>query len=201
MAAYTETLAEAFRDLASDVTEENLQARARGNILMALSNKHGWLVLNTGNKSEVSVGYCTLYGDMVGGLGVIGDVPKTIVYQLARHVNRHDQVIPESTITKPPSAELRPGQKDTDSLPEYDVLDPILRAYVEEGLGLDEIVAAGHDRELVEKIVRMVDRNEYKRRQAAPVLKVTSKAFGFGRRMPIACRLQHFEPAPPKRNT
>jgi len=194
MAAYLETFADEFHGLASDVTEENLQARARGNILMALSNKHGWLVLNTGNKSEVSVGYCTLYGDMVGGLGVIGDVPKTVVYELARYVNRDGEVIPESTITKPPSAELRPDQKDTDSLPEYDVLDPILRAYVEEGLGLDEIVAAGHDRELVQRIIGMVDRNEYKRRQAAPVLKVTSKAFGFGRRMPIACRLQHFAP-------
>ena len=193
-AAYLETLAEEFRGLPADVTEENLQARARGNLLMALSNKHGWLVLNTGNKSEVSVGYCTLYGDMVGGLGVIGDVPKTMVYELARYVNRDGEVIPESTITKAPSAELRPDQKDTDSLPEYDALDPVLRAYVEEGRGVEEIVAAGHDRGLVERVIGMVDRNEYKRQQAAPVLRVTSKAFGFGRRMPIACRLQHFEP-------
>ncbi len=194
MGAYAETLAEAFRGLAADVTEENLQARARGNLLMALSNKHGWLVLNTGNKSEVSVGYCTLYGDMVGGLGVIGDVPKTMVYELARLVNGEREVIPESTMTKAPSAELRADQKDTDSLPEYEALDPVLRAYVEAGQGVEEIVAAGHDRALVERVIGMVDRNEYKRQQAAPVLKVTSKAFGFGRRMPIACRVQHFEP-------
>ena len=194
MGAYAETLAEAFRGLAADITEENLQARARGNLLMALSNKHGWLVLNTGNKSEVSVGYCTLYGDMVGGLGVIGDVPKTMVYELARHVNRAREVIPESTMTKAPSAELRADQKDTDSLPEYEALDPVLRAYIEEGQGVEEIVAAGHDRRLVERVIGMVDRNEYKRQQAAPVLKVTSKAFGFGRRMPIACRVQRFGP-------
>ncbi len=195
MHAFSEAFSEEFRGLPSDITEENLQARIRGNILMALSNKHGWLVLNTGNKSEVSVGYCTLYGDMVGGVGVIGDVPKTMVYELARAINGDGEAIPETTITKPPSAELRPDQKDTDSLPEYEALDPILRAYVEEGRGLEEIVAAGHDRALVERIIRMVDRNEYKRRQAAPVLKVTGKAFGTGRRMPIACRLQHFAPA------
>jgi NAD+ synthase (glutamine-hydrolysing) len=195
MAAYLETFADEFRGLPADITEENLQARARGNVLMALSNKHGWLVLNTGNKSEAAVGYCTLYGDMAGGLGVIGDVPKTMVYELARLINADGERIPRSTITKPPSAELRPDQKDTDSLPEYEVLDPILRAYVEEGHGLEEIVAAGHERALVERIIRMVDRNEYKRRQAAPVLKVTGKAFGTGRRMPIACRIQHFEPA------
>ncbi len=195
MAAYLETFADEFRSLPADITEENLQARARGNVLMALSNKHGWLVLNTGNKSEVSVGYCTLYGDMVGGLGVIGDVPKTMVYEFVRSINHNGEVIPQSTITKPPSAELRPDQKDTDSLPAYEVLDPILRAYIEEGRGIEEIVAASHERALVERVIRMVDRNEYKRRQAAPVLKVTSKAFGFGRRMPIACRLQHFEPA------
>jgi len=192
MTAYEDTLAAEFKGLAADITEENVQARARGNILMALSNKHGRLVLNTGNKSEVSVGYCTLYGDMVGGLGVIGDVPKTMVYELARFINRQGEIIPESTITKPPSAELRPDQKDTDSLPDYDVLDPVLQAYVEEGRGIEEIVGAGHDRTLVERIIALVDRNEYKRQQAAPVLKVTHKAFGFGRRMPIACRLQHF---------
>jgi len=199
MAAYLETFADEFRGLPGDITEENLQARARGNVLMALSNKHGWLVLNTGNKSEVSVGYCTLYGDMVGGVGVIGDVPKTMVYELSHLINRDGEIIPKNSITKPPSAELRPDQKDTDSLPEYDVLDPILRAYVEEGKGRDEIIAAGHDRALVERIIRMVDRNEYKRRQAAPVLKVSNKAFGTGRRMPIACRLQHFEPAAKQR--
>ncbi|MBN1918246.1 MAG: NAD+ synthase [Verrucomicrobia bacterium] len=195
MAAFLETFADEFRGLPNDITEENLQARIRGSILMALSNKHGWLVLNTGNKSEVSVGYCTLYGDMVGGIGVIGDVPKTTVYKLSRHINRMREIIPESTITKPPSAELRPDQKDTDSLPEYDVLDPILRAYIEEGKGRDEIIAAGHDRALVQKIIRLVDHNEYKRRQAALVLKVSNKAFGTGRRMPIACRIQPFEPA------
>jgi NAD+ synthase (glutamine-hydrolysing) len=194
MAAYAETFADEFRGRAPDVTEENLQARARGNIVMALSNKYGWLVLATGNKSEVSVGYCTLYGDMAGGLAVIGDVPKTTVYELARYVNRGGEVIPRSTLTKPPSAELRPDQKDTDSLPPYEVLDPILRAYVEEGHGIEEIVAAGHERAVVERVIGLVDRNEYKRRQAAPVIKVTQKAFGFGRRMPIACRLQHFAP-------
>jgi NAD+ synthetase len=132
---------------------------------------------------------------MVGGLGVIGDVPKTMVYALARYLNRDGEVIPENTITKPPSAELRPDQKDTDSLPDYEVLDPILYAYVEEGKGRDEIIAAGHDRAVVERVIGLVDRNEYKRRQAAPVLKVTGKAFGTGRRMPIACRIQPFEPS------
>ena len=162
---------------------------------MALSNKFGWLVLTTGNKSEIATGYTTLYGDMAGGFAVIKDVPKTMVYELSRHLNRDGEIVPESTITKPPSAELRPDQKDTDSLPDYDVLDPILKLYVEEGRGIEEIVADGHDRALVVRIIRMVDRNEYKRRQAAPVLKVTNKAFGTGRRMPIACRLQHFEPS------
>jgi len=191
--AFEEALAEAFAGRGPDVTEENIQARVRGTILMGLSNKFGCLVLATGNKSEVSVGYCTLYGDMVGGLAVIGDVPKTLVYALCRHVNETDarSPIPERVLTKAPSAELRPGQKDEDSLPPYDVLDPILDAYVRDERSYDEIVAAGFDPQTVSRVVRMVDRNEYKRKQAAPVLKVTSRAFGFGRRMPIA---QRYEP-------
>ena len=192
-AAFEEALAEAFAGRGPDVTEENIQARVRGTILMGLSNKFGCLVLATGNKSEVSVGYCTLYGDMVGGLAVIGDVPKTLVYALCRHTNETDarSPIPERVLTKAPSAELRPGQKDEDSLPPYDVLDPILDAYVRDERSYDEIVAAGFDPQTVSRVVRMVDRNEYKRKQAAPVLKVTSRAFGFGRRMPIA---QRYEP-------
>lgn len=171
------------------LAEENMQARIRGTLLMSLSNKFGHLVLTTGNKSEMSVGYCTLYGDMVGALAVIGDVWKTKVYQLARYANRNGEVIPESTITKPPSAELRPDQKDTDSLPPYEVLDPMLQAYVERYQSADEIVAEqGIDRERVEQILRLVERSEYKRQQAAPVLKVTAKSFGSGRRFPLAAR-------------
>ena len=179
-----------FRGAPRDVTEENLQARLRGVTLMALSNKLGALVLTTGNKSELAVGYCTLYGDMIGGLAVISDVPKTLVYKLARIANRrHPGAIPESVFSKPPSAELRPNQKDTDSLPGYDVLDEILRSYVEENLGPGEIAAERHlPLDLVCEIVNKVDRNEYKRQQAAPGLKVTTKAFGIGRRFPIAQR-------------
>ncbi len=179
-----------FAGAPQDVTEENLQARLRGVTLMALSNKWGALVLTTGNKSELAVGYCTLYGDMIGGLAVISDVPKTLVYELARVANRrHPGAIPESVFTKPPSAELRPNQKDTDSLPSYEVLDAILRAYVEENLSPAEIAAGqGVPLSLVRDIVNKVDRNEYKRQQAAPGLKVTSKAFGIGRRFPIAQR-------------
>ncbi len=187
---FLKDLAPLFLGAAKDVTEENLQARLRGVTLMALSNKWGALVLTTGNKSELAVGYCTLYGDMIGGLAVISDVPKTLVYQLARIANRrHAGAIPESVFTKPPSAELRPNQKDTDSLPDYAVLDTILRCYVEENLVPAEI-AAQHNLpvELVCDIVNKVDRNEYKRQQAAPGLKVTSKAFGIGRRFPIAQR-------------
>lgn len=171
-------------------TEENLQARLRGMTLMALSNNTGALVLTTGNKSELAVGYCTLYGDMCGGLAVISDVPKTLVYQLSRIANRrHNGAIPERVFTKPPSAELRPDQKDTDSLPPYDVLDPILEAYIEHNRTPQQIADSLRlDTRLVEDIVNKVDRNEYKRQQAAPGLKVTTKAFGIGRRFPIAQR-------------
>jgi NAD+ synthetase len=192
--AYDEALAEAFRGLHSDAAEENIQARIRGNLLMALSNKFGWLVVNTGNKSELAMGYCTLYGDMSGGLSVLGDVPKTTVYRLGRWLNGERPAIPERVFTKPPSAELRPGQKDTDSLPPYEALDPILRLYIEDNLGVEGIVAAGHPADLVARIVDTVDRNEYKRRQAPPVLRVTSKAFGIGRRLPIAQRFRHPRP-------
>jgi NAD+ synthase/NAD+ synthase (glutamine-hydrolysing) len=179
-----------FQGAPRDVTEENLQARLRGVTLMALSNKWGALVLTTGNKSELAVGYCTLYGDMCGGLAVISDVPKTLVYKLARIANRrHPGAIPESVFEKAPSAELRPNQKDSDSLPGYDVLDQVLRAYVEDGQGPGEIAQAlGLPEEFVSAIINKVDRNEYKRQQAAPGLKVTTKAFGIGRRFPIAQR-------------
>ena len=184
------TLAPVFRDLALDVTEENIQARLRGLTLMSLSNKFGAMVLTTGNKSEIAVGYCTLYGDMCGGLAVISDVPKTMVYELSRVANRrHDGAIPESVFEKPPSADLRPDQKDSDSLPPYDVLDAILRLYVEDMRSPAEIAAELRIAiELVKDVARKVDRNEYKRQQAAPGLKVTSKAFGIGRRFPIAQR-------------
>jgi NAD+ synthase (glutamine-hydrolysing) len=178
--------AEVFAGRPEDTTEENMQARLRGMILMALSNKFGHLVLSTGNKSELSVGYCTLYGDMAGGLAVISDVPKTMVYALARWINRRDEIIPVATIEKPPSAELRPGQTDQDSLPPYDVLDDILRLYVEENMSARDIVAHGFDEKTVRWVQRRVDINEYKREQAAPGIKITSRAFGVGRRMPIA---------------
>ena len=201
--AFEQALADPL-DGVKGLTEENLQARIRGATLMAFSNKTGALLLTTGNKSELAVGYCTLYGDMCGGLAVISDLPKTDVYRLAEHINATAgrEVIPRSTITKPPSAELAPDQKDTDSLPPYDVLDAILFRYVELDEGVDEMVArGGFDRETVEKIVKLTDRSEYKRRQAAPGLKVTSRAFGFGRRMPIAQRYTkltstHGEPSP-----
>ncbi|HSE43641.1 MAG TPA: NAD+ synthase [Acidobacteriota bacterium] len=181
-----------FKDAPEDITEENLQARIRGNLLMALSNKYNLLLLSTGNKSELAVGYTTLYGDSCGGLAVISDVPKTMVYDIAHHMNRDREVIPINTIQKPPSAELRPGQKDTDSLPAYEVLDPILEAYIEDNLGMEEIVKrTGAQPELVRKILRMVDRAEYKRKQLPIGLKITTKAFGFGRRMPIAQRFEH----------
>jgi NAD+ synthase (glutamine-hydrolysing) len=177
-----------FAGRPEDTTEENIQARLRGVLLMALSNKFGGLLLTTGNKSELAVGYCTLYGDMCGGLAVISDVPKTMVYRLARWINREREIIPEASITKPPSAELRPNQTDQDSLPPYDVLDAILEAYVVHGRSPDEIVAAGFEGATVRRVVRLIDVNEYKRRQAAPGLKVTTKAFGMGRRVPIAQR-------------
>ncbi|MGR3176045.1 MAG: NAD+ synthase [Candidatus Scalindua sp.] len=186
--AYTKTLSGVFAGLPFDVTEENLQARIRGKILMAISNKYGYLVLTTGNKSELAVGYCTLYGDMCGGLAVISDIPKTMVYDIAEYINRRKEIIPIDTIEKPPSAELRPDQKDLDSLPPYDILDGVLRAYVEESKDVDDIIEMGFDETLVKDIIKKVDKNEYKRKQAAPGLKVTSKAFGTGRRMPLAQR-------------
>jgi NAD+ synthetase len=185
-AAARRTLTPIFADRPPDVTEENLQARLRGLILMALSNKFNRLLLSTGNKSELSVGYCTLYGDMNGGLAVLGDVPKTAVFALARHLTEKHGWIPERVLTRPPSAELRPGQKDEDSLPPYPILDEILAAYVEQRCAADEIIARGFDPELVHWVTRKVDGNEYKRWQAPPVLRVTAKAFGSGRRFPIA---------------
>ena len=177
---------EIFKGLPENETEENIQPRLRAMILMALSNKFGHLVLSTGNKSELAVGYCTLYGDMAGGLGIISDVPKTMIYELARWINREREIIPKSTIDKPPSAELKPNQKDQDTLPPYEILDQILLLYVEENLSARDIVARGFDEKMVRWVQRRVDLNEYKREQAAPGLKVTSRAFGIGRKMPIA---------------
>jgi NAD+ synthase/NAD+ synthase (glutamine-hydrolysing) len=189
--AYRAALAGVFHGLAEDVTEENLQARARGGLLMALANKFSALVLTTGNKSELGVGYCTLYGDMVGGLAVISDVPKTLVYRLARYVNSQRPVIPQASITKPPSAELRPGQKDSDSLPPYDVLDRILEEYVGNLKSAPEIAAlTGFDDEVVRFVIGLIDGSEYKRQQAAPGIRISTKAFGLGRRFPIAARHQ-----------
>jgi NAD+ synthase (glutamine-hydrolysing) len=190
MAAYDELLADVFSGREPDLTEENLQARIRGNLLMALSNKFGWLVLTTGNKSEMSVGYSTLYGDSAGGFAVIKDVPKTLVYRLVDQRAERDpqSPVPEEIVTRPPSAELRPDQRDEDSLPPYDVLDPILQGYVEEDLGRDQLVARGHDPEAVERIIRLVDLAEYKRRQSPPGIKITPRAFGRDRRLPITNR-------------
>jgi NAD+ synthase (glutamine-hydrolysing) len=185
---YLETLKPHFAGKPPDIAEENIQARIRGNILMALSNKFGYLVLSTGNKSEMAVGYCTLYGDMSGGLSVISDVPKTMVYKIASYINREREIIPRATITKPPSAELRANQTDQDSLPPYDILDQILQYYIEEGMSSEEITAKGFSSETVKWVIKAIAQSEYKRRQAAPGLKVTSKAFGIGRRMPIAAR-------------
>ena len=183
------TLQSVFAGRQEDVTEENIQSRARGMLLMALSNKFGALVLSTGNKSELGVGYCTLYGDMAGGLAVISDVPKTMVYGLARYVNSQRPVIPEGSLEKPPSAELRPNQKDSDSLPAYEILDPILEDYVEESRTAEQIAATrGFDLAVVKRVIRMVDGSEYKRQQAAPGLKISGKAFGYGRRFPIAAK-------------
>jgi NAD+ synthase/NAD+ synthase (glutamine-hydrolysing) len=188
--SYHETLAGAFAGLPEDVAEENIQARIRGNLLMALSNKFGSLVLSTGNKSEVAVGYCTLYGDMAGGLAVISDVPKTMVYELARYANRKRELIPQEIFSKAPSAELRPNQRDQDTLPPYDVLDCILKAYVED-LSTPEEIAERYKfpLELVRSVARRVEQNEYKRKQAPPGLKVTSKAFSVGRRFPLAQKI------------
>jgi NAD+ synthetase len=196
-AAYRSTLEETFRGQEEDATEENIQARIRGNLLMALANKFGALVLSTGNKSELAVGYCTLYGDLAGGLAVISDVPKTMVYDLARYINRHKEIIPQRSLTKPPSAELRPGQIDQDSLPPYDVLDRILTDHIEEGQSADEITRRhGFPPALVQDILDRIAQGEYKRHQAPPGLKVTTKSFGLGRRLPIA---HHYTaPQPPK---
>jgi len=186
--SYLETLDPVFGDMPRDVTEENIQARIRGNILMALSNKFGSILLTTGNKSELAVGYCTLYGDMAGGLAAIADVPKTTVYALARYINRAGERIPQACLDKPPSAELRPNQTDQDSLPPYETLDAILRAYIEENQSPEQIAASlpQLDPAVVRRTVRMVNAAEYKRQQAPPTLKVTAKAFGMGRRVPIA---------------
>ncbi len=184
------TLEPLFEGTDPGIAEENIQARARGLLLMAISNKFGSLLLTTGNKSELAVGYCTLYGDMSGGLAVISDVPKTLVYRICEWLNREREIIPASTIEKPPSAELRPDQTDQDSLPPYDILDSILECYVEEHESADEIVARGFERTVVEDVIRLVDRNEYKRKQAAPGLRITSKAFGPGRRVPIVQRFR-----------
>jgi NAD+ synthase (glutamine-hydrolysing) len=187
--AYCETLKKIFAGHPEDVTEENIQSRARGTLLMALSNKFGAIVLSTGNKSELGVGYCTLYGDMVGGLAVISDVPKTLVYRLSHYVNSRRPVIPTDTLEKPPSAELRPDQRDSDSLPDYEILDAVLEDYVEDAKSAERIAAdRGFDIETVRRVVRMVDRAEYKRQQAAPGIKISPKAFGYGRRFPIAAK-------------
>ena len=188
--AYKDSLRGLFGDTPEDVTEENIQARIRGNLLMAVSNKWGSMVLSTGNKSEMSVGYCTLYGDMAGGLSVISDVLKTRVYRLARWINRGGEVIPDRVLTRPPTAELRPNQTDQDSLPPYDVLDAILEAYVERHESVEEIARLGYDPALVREVTGKVDNNEYKRNQSAPGLKITGKAFGSGRRLPIAQRFR-----------
>lgn len=185
------TLEEEFEGLKEDVTEENIQARSRGIILMAISNKYGHIVLNTSNKSESAVGYSTLYGDMCGGLSVIGDLYKEQVYELARFMNRYGEVIPQEIINKEPSAELRPNQKDSDSLPDYSVLDKILFHYIEEKKGWREIVKLGMDEDLVRRIIRLVDKNEYKRFQASPTLRISHKAFGIGRQMPIVAKYDH----------
>lgn len=189
-AAYTDSLAPVLKGRPADFTEENIQARVRGNILMAMANKFGWLLLSTGNKSEMSVGYTTLYGDMSGGYAVLKDVPKTLVYRLSRHINgvSRQPVIPDRVITKAPSAELREDQKDSDSLPPYEVLDPIVQAYVEEDRSIDEIVARGYAPDVVEKVAAMIDGSEYKRRQAPPGVKITARAFGRDWRPPITNR-------------
>jgi NAD+ synthase (glutamine-hydrolysing) len=179
-----------FKKREADVTEENIQARIRGNILMALSNKFGHLVLSTGNKSELAVGYCTLYGDMSGGLSVISDVPKTMVYELAGYINKQSPVIPQEIINKAPTAELRENQTDQDTLPPYEVLDQILHYYLDEHYSMEDILRLDFEPDTVGWVVRAIDRNEYKRRQGPPGLKVTSKAFGTGRRMPIAAKFE-----------
>jgi len=184
-AIYNSSLATIFKGRSADITEENLQARIRGNLLMALSNKFGWLVLNTGNKSETSTGYCTLYGDMAGGFSVLKDIPKTLAYELVDWRNKKKPVIPKSIIDRPPTAELKPGQKDQDTLPPYDSLDPIIKAYVEENKSAKQIVAKGFDKVTVDRVISMIDRSEYKRRQSAPGTRITKRAFGKDWRLPI----------------
>lgn len=193
-ASIMSSLKGSFGDLKPDVTEENLQARLRGNLLMSLSNKFGWLVLTTGNKSEMSTGYATLYGDMAGGFAVIKDVPKTMVYELSKHINEMAgrEIIPQRVITKEPSAELAPGQKDSDSLPPYDILDPILKAYVEDDRGYEEMVAMGFDKDAVKRVIKLVDCSEYKRRQSPPGIKITTRGLGKDRRFPITNRYKSF---------
>jgi NAD+ synthase (glutamine-hydrolysing) len=189
-AAFEAMLGSIFEGTDPGLAEENVQARVRGNVLMTISNKFGWMVLTTGNKSEMATGYATLYGDMAGGFAVIKDVPKTLVYALCNDLNerRGGEVIPRSVIEKPPSAELAPGQLDSDSLPPYEVLDPIVEGYVEDDLSVGELIERGHDADLTRRVARMIDRNEYKRRQAAPGVRVSPKAFGKDRRLPITNR-------------
>ena len=188
-------LQDPFSGTSWGLAEENIQSRIRGNLIMAMSNKFNQLVLTTGNKSEMAVGYSTIYGDMAGGFAVIKDVPKTIVYELSNHINNENEaeVIPQSVIDKPPSAELRPDQKDSDSLPDYEILDAILEYYVEKDIGFSEIIQLGFDGDIVKNIIQMVDRNEYKRRQSAPGVKITPKNFGRDRRMPIANKYRPYE--------
>jgi NAD+ synthase (glutamine-hydrolysing) len=186
--AFSKTLKPFFKDLPFNIAEENIQARTRGVLLMAFSNKFGHILLNTSNKSEAAVGYGTLYGDMNGGLSVLGDVYKTDVFELARYINREKEIIPWNTITKPPSAELRPDQKDSDSLPDYEILDSILYQYIEQRLGPKEIIAMGYDEATVLRVLKMVNTTEHKRYQTPPILRVSPKAFGMGRRMPIVAR-------------
>jgi NAD+ synthetase len=188
--SFKNQLSQIFRGLPEDITEENIQARIRGVILMAISNKFKSLVLTTGNKSELGVGYCTLYGDMCGGLAVISDIPKTMVYKVSRWINREKEVIPAACLTKPPSAELRPNQTDQDTLPPYEILDAILEAYVVDGKSPAEIVSLGFDERTVRYVIKLIENSEYKRRQAAPGIKVTSRAFGVGWRVPLAKRSQ-----------
>ncbi len=186
--SFEHQLSDLFQNTTVDVTEENLQARTRGTLLMALSNKKGYILLNTSNKSEAAVGYATLYGDMNGGLSVLGDVYKTDVYLLSKYVNQQKEIIPQNIITKPPSAELRYDQKDSDSLPDYDLLDEVLRRYIEMRMPIPDIVSEGYDESLVRRIVQLVNRSEYKRFQTPPILRVSSKAFGMGRRIPLVAK-------------
>jgi NAD+ synthase (glutamine-hydrolysing) len=186
--SFVSSLEPVFRGLPFNIAEENIQSRARGNLLMALANKFGYILLNTSNKSELATGYGTLYGDMAGGLSILGDLYKMQVYALAKHLNKKSEVVPSGIIYKAPSAELRPNQKDTDSLPDYEVLDRILYQYIEMRLGPSEIIAQGFDEKLVRRVLKLVNTNEYKRNQFCPIIRVSSKAFGVGRRLPIVAK-------------